>query len=249
MHGTRNLRFMQKWRSLALYHAACSWTPAPLLMSLLPLFLPSAGSSLPAALQPAEPQGSLTNNRIDSAPSLFHHLYSPAFSLATGGSYITLWLQGTASTQCPCLCLLEACSVSKLPKRALLSTAWSPHIPSPCSVCPQQVTQPVLLPLAVCRNCLLLWGDGGDLLNQPGLNPLQQKLLPFEFSCWPEETNPSAKPAQEGQIYWGEPAGQGTAKELKTYFPSNFSNSFWHHRLAVISINSRCTCCGWEFES
>lgn len=72
--------------------------PGLLSVSLLPFFLPSAGSSLPAALQPAELQGSLPDNCVGSAPLLFHHLYSPVFSLATGGSHETLCLQGTAST-------------------------------------------------------------------------------------------------------------------------------------------------------
>ena len=71
--------------------------PRLLVTSLLPLFLPSAGCSLPAALRPAELQGSLTGNGTGSVPLLFHHLYSPAFSPATGRSQITLCLQGTAS--------------------------------------------------------------------------------------------------------------------------------------------------------
>lgn len=160
-------------------------------MSLLPFFLPSAGSSLPEALQPAELQGSLTGNWIYQAPSLFHHLYSPAFSLATGGFYTTLCLHRTAST--------HAGASAHLRLLQFLSSQNKLCFPLPGVCTPSRHVSRshspfwVFLWFARKPPSPLRWQ--GTSANWPGLNFLHLKLLPFEFSCWSKETNPAVKPA------------------------------------------------------
>ena len=153
---------MQKWRSLALHSTGRAQTPRYVPAPPLPPFcrlLTACGTAACRAAGVLDWQW----NRLSSlavSPSVLPSL-QPSDWTITDNPLST----GNCLCSRPCLCWLEACSVSKLPKQALLSAASSLHIPSPCSACPQQVTQPTLLLPAVCRNCLLLWGDRGDLIS------------------------------------------------------------------------------------
>lgn len=234
MQGTGRLGGIQKLRCLAL-HCALEL----LARSLLHFSLHCCGQLTPCGI--AACQGSLPDNWRYSAPPLFPHPHSPAFSLAPGGSSITHCLQGAVSAHAP-----AAASWRLVPKTGSSFCSWGFAHPLRhvqlllsrwlmlCSMFWFYLQFPAELPSAL--------GNEGSA-NQPGLSPLQPKLLPSVFSCSPEETNPSTKLALEAQMYLGDPAGQGMAKDLRVYFPPNFSNSFWHHDLQI-SINSRCTCCG-----
>lgn len=167
MHGTGRLGGIQKLRCLALHRA-----PGLLARSLLHFSLHCCGQLTPRGITAC--QGSLLDNWRYSAPPLFPHPHSPAFSLAPGGSSLTHCLQGAVSVHTP-----AAASWRLAPKTGSSFCSWGFAHPlatfssssaggSRCAAC-------FGFTCSFLQNCLLLWVMG-DL-------PISLGSVPCSQSC------------------------------------------------------------------
>lgn len=167
MHGTGRLGGIQKLRCLALHRA-----PGLLARSLLHFSLHCCGQLTPRGITAC--QGSLLDNWRYSAPPLFPHPHSPAFSLAPGGSSLTHCLQGAVSAHAP-----AAASWRLAPKTGSSFCSWGFAHPlatfssssaggSRCAAC-------FGFTCSFLQNCLLLWVMG-DL-------PISLGSVPCSQSC------------------------------------------------------------------